>query len=71
MAISHKTKKTEALNISKLNDTNLVVDTLKQINKTNYICHSDYCSEYSTYKVKNILSKISLTCFYFYFLLIF
>ncbi|ATI73649.1 IS3 family transposase [Mesoplasma florum] len=57
VAISHKTKKIEAWSISEINDTNLVVDTLKQINKTNYICHSDHGSQYSTYEVQNLLNK--------------
>ncbi|AKX33867.1 hypothetical protein SLITO_v1c02060 [Spiroplasma litorale] len=41
-AISHKTKKIESWLLSDRNDSELVVNTIKKINKTNYILHSDH-----------------------------
>ncbi|ASZ09080.1 hypothetical protein CK556_01755 [Mesoplasma chauliocola] len=57
MTISHKTKKIEDWIISEIYDINLVVDNLKQINKTNYFCRSDHWSQYWTFEVQNILNK--------------
>lgn len=64
-AINHKTKLIEAWKLSVDNDSKVVIDTLDQISKTNFILHSDHGSAYSSQvvleKVKKLKAKSSMS----------
>ncbi|WP_170264716.1 DDE-type integrase/transposase/recombinase [Spiroplasma tabanidicola] len=58
-AISHKTKKIESWCLSKNNNTQLVVDTITKINKSNFILHSDHGSQYSSNEVTELVKQMN------------
>lgn len=58
-AINHKTKMIESWKISNKNDTNLVLETINDIGKTDFILHSDHGSQYSSQLVKNRLLELN------------
>lgn len=64
VAISHKTKLIESWELSKFNDTKLVLDTINKLNRTEFIIHSDHGSQYSAYsvihKIKSLNAKTSM-----------
>ncbi|AOG60422.1 transposase [Spiroplasma helicoides] len=58
-AISHKTKKIESWCLSKNNNSQLVIDTLNKINKSNFILHSDHGSQYSSNEVIELVKQMN------------
>ena len=57
VVISHKTKQIESWELSKSNDSLLVLKTVKKLKRRNYILHSDHGVQYSTEEVLNIVNK--------------
>lgn len=61
VVISHKTKYIEAWELSMVNDTSLVVNTLNKLSpdRRGFILHSDHGSQYSTEAVQKVLASRS------------
>ncbi|WP_198514020.1 DDE-type integrase/transposase/recombinase [Williamsoniiplasma luminosum] len=59
VVISHKTKLIESWKLSYLNDTKLVLDTIDELKRTNFIFHSDHGIQYSSYQVIEKLRNMS------------
>ena len=59
VVISHKTKMIEAWELNDVNDTELVIDTLKHLNRRDFILHSDHGSQYSTSEVQEYATKMN------------
>lgn len=57
IAINHKTKYIEASALSEINDTKLITDTIKGIQKNNFIFHTDHATTYSTQEAQSELAK--------------
>lgn len=58
VAISHKTKLVEAWKLSNENDTKLVVETITDLKRENFILHSNHGTQYSTQEVQNKLNEM-------------
>ncbi len=59
VAISHKTKMIEAWKISDSNNSELVLSTIEQLSRKDFIFHTDHGSQYSSYDVLNKLKTIN------------
>lgn len=57
VAISHKTKLIESFEVSKSNNTKLVVETIKKLNRKKYIIHSDHGTQYSAWETIELLKE--------------
>lgn len=58
-AINHKTKMIEAWEISRNNDTALIIKTINNLNRKNFILHSDHGSQYSSNWVLKRLEELN------------